>query len=334
MMLKYCSSPFDTVNIHAPGLVGLCLCSGWHTQGFIGDLRTQSLKEIFKSKAVQEFRDTIFTQTFQYCNTHTCGKIWNLESVPNFDRIDKHPTLPTNIQLHLDKNCTLKCPSCRNKNIYSPDIHQPTKHILEVLSRDYADFDQRVFVYADAYGDVFASSAYQQFLRGNNIPKCFKFCFTTNGNLLTKNLDLLTKLKDQIDIVNVSLDSATDDTYKDVRGGKFNILLDGIKQCIELGITVSSQFVVQYRNYKEILDYVILAKNIGITHIGFQCINRWPHMSDSWWDYNQIDNNPNVDYKFLVNALIEIKNDPQCGINGGLESIIYNHSHPLQIEQS
>ena len=95
LMLKFCSSPFDTVNIHAPGLVGLCLCSGWHTRGFIGDLRSQSLTEIFKSKAVQEFRDTIFTQTFQYCNTHTCGKIWNLESIPNFDGIDKHPTLPT-----------------------------------------------------------------------------------------------------------------------------------------------------------------------------------------------------------------------------------------------
>ena len=58
-------------------------------------------------------------------------------------------------------------------------------------------------------------------MNGNNIPKCFRFRITTNGNLITKNLDLLENIKDQISEVTVSLDAGTSDTYKEIRGGSF-----------------------------------------------------------------------------------------------------------------
>lgn len=321
-MLKFCGESFDTVNIHESGLVGPCLCKVWHTKGFMGNLNTNTLTELFSNEWIQEFRRTIFDQSFNHCNPDQCGKFWNLDQLVSLDHIDPLPVLPTNIHLHLDENCNLKCASCRNSNIYSKEVNPRAAKILDVLADDYKDFDKKVFVYGDGTGDIFASSAYQQFLRSDRVPKCWNFCFTTNGNLITKNLDLIDQISTQIDLVIVSLDAATANTYRDIRGGVFEIVLDGIRELVARGIKVSTQYVVQYKNYQEVREYVDLCKSIGVRHIGLQKIDRWGHLNNSWWQANQIDRNPNVDYDFLIKALTDFKQDPQIGLCGGLEQLL------------
>jgi MoaA/NifB/PqqE/SkfB family radical SAM enzyme len=268
------------------------------------------------------FRDSIIDQSFKNCASH-CNNLWNLESKSDLDQI-LVPILPTSLHLHLDLNCNLKCASCRNKNIYSPTVNPKTKEILDILTEEYQDYKESVLIYGDGIGDMFTSAAYQQFLRNDRLPKCFKFCITTNGNLLTKNLDILKKLYDQhqIDLIIVSFDAATNDTYKNVRGGNFELLIEGIEQVVNLGIKVSAQYVIQYKNYLEILDYVLLCKRLGVSHIGLQKITRWSHMSNDWWITNNLDNNPTVDYKFLISALQIIENDLHCSIDGGLTNLI------------
>ena len=246
----------------------------------------------------------------------------DLDQLDSLDHIDPLPVLPTNIHLHLDENCNLKCASCRNSNIYSKEVNPRAAKILDVLADDYKDFDKKVFVYGDGTGDIFASSAYQQFLRSDRVPKCWNFCFTTNGNLITKNLDLIDQISTQIDLVIVSLDAATANTYRDIRGGVFEIVLDGIRELVARGIKVSTQYVVQYKNYQEVREYVDLCKSIGVRHIGLQKIDRWGHLNNSWWQANQIDRNPNVDYDFLIKALTDFKQDPQIGLCGGLEQLL------------
>ena len=251
-MLKFCSEPWDTINIHSDGQVGVCLCNAWNRIRWIGNIHTQNLKDIINSYKIIEFRNTIIDQSFKYCSTTDCGKIWNLPTVENLDAVQTHqPNLPSNLHLHLDKNCNLKCKSCRNSNIYSKEINQKTYNILSKLTHEYREYQNPVFVYGDGLGDIFASSAYQKWLHEDQLPKCFKLCITTNGNLVTKNLDLIDKLKSQIDIVIVSFDAATPSTYKDIRGGNFELVVEGVRQMIEAGIKVSTQFVVQYKNYRE-----------------------------------------------------------------------------------
>jgi sulfatase maturation enzyme AslB (radical SAM superfamily) len=331
LMLKYCSQPWNYVNIWSSGEVRLCLCPSWTKNGPIGILNSEtSLETIFSSARSTRFRNSIVDQSFKNCASH-CSNLWNLESKSNLDQLPI-PKLPTNLHLHLDLNCNLKCASCRNTNIYSPTVNPKTKEILDILIEEYQDHKETVFIYGDGIGDMFTSAAYQQFLRNDRLPKCFKFCITTNGNLLTKNLDILKKLHDQnqIDLIIVSFDAATNDTYKNVRGGNFELLTEGIEQVVNLGIKVSAQYVTQYKNYLEILDYVALCKRLGVSHIGLQKITRWPHMNDDWWIANKLDDHPNVDYEFLISALKTIDSDPQCGIDGGLKNLLY----PLQIKQN
>ena len=328
-MLKFCSASFDTINIHPNGNVASCLCAGWHTFGAnMGNLNQNSLLEIFANQNFEKFRESIVDQSFQYCRKDECAKLWNLDQVDNLDQAIKRPSLPTMMNLQIDRNCNLKCGSCRTSINWSKDVNPQAAKILDTLINDYQDFQLPVWFQCDGLGDIFASSAYQNFFRSERLPKCFQFNLTTNGNLVTKNLDLLEKLKRQIFSVCVSFDAGNEVTYKEVRGGKYSLIVDGVLAMIKMGILrVNTSFVVQKKNYLEILDHYNFCKEVGINHTGFSKIDRWGHMSDAWWQANQIDNNPEVDYDFLINALQTIKKDPKFNICGGLENLISSAVH-------
>lgn len=327
-MFKFCSAPYDTVNIHENGNVSSCLCGGWHSYGNdMGNLNKNSLIEIFANQNFETFRSSIVDQSFKYCRKDQCGKLWNLDQVDNLESVAQKKILPKSILLHIDRNCNLKCASCRNSIDWNKTINPKAKRILDVLIDDYNDYPEPVFIQCDGTGDIFASSAYLEFFSSNRLPRCFQFNLTTNGNLVTKNLDLLRKIKDQIFSICVSFDAGNEITYKNVRGGKYSLIVDGVKAMIDMGILrVNTSFVVQAKNYLEILDHYNFCKETGINHTGFSMIDRWGHMSNDWWQANQIDNNPEIDYDFLIPALKTIKATPKFNICGGLENLIASKS--------
>lgn len=319
--MKYCSQPFEIVNISKTN-VSPCLCEGWHTTKKMGSLQHNNLIEIYNNESFKDFRQTIVDQSFKYCIKDQCPELWNLKDIDDFNSIELNPKLPNTLHLHIDATCNLKCASCRHSIYYNPEVNKVAETILNRLADSFKDHTETVTVYADGTGDIFASAAYRQFLTSDKIPKCFKFCITTNGNLITKNLDMLDNIKDQIDVVIVSFDAATDETYKEVRGGKFSLVLDGINELHKRNIKVCTQFVVQYKNYTEIVEYVNLCKRLQINHIGLQKLDRWPHMNNEWWNINQVDSNPNINYEQLLSDLLLAKQESNVGLCGGLQNLI------------
>lgn len=326
-MPKFCSSPFTTININDSGSVSSCLCAGWHTYGInMGNLTQNSLVEIFDNSNFNTFRQSIVDQSFRYCRKDECAKLWNLDQVDDLSKVSQLSQLPTFVLLHIDRNCNLKCASCRNSLDWSKQANPHAEQILNTLIKDYQNFTTPVTVQCDGMGDIFASTAYQNFFKSDKLPKCFQFNLTTNGNLVTKNLDLIEKIKSQIFSICISFDAANSVTYKEIRGGKFDLIVDGARALIDMGILrVNGMFIVQKKNYKEILDYYYLCKELNLNHAGLYKLDRWPHMSDSWWQDNQIDDNPEVDYDWLIDTLIRIKQDPKFGLCGGLEYLINQH---------
>lgn len=318
--MKYCSAAFDTIYINNYGQISSCLCSGWHTKGInMGNLNKLSFVDAVNTVAFQDMRSSIIDQSFKFCLPDQCYRLYNLEEVT---QIPPAPKLPTNINLGIDYNCNLKCDICRTKNIYSKDVKPTAKRILDKLVETYANFDDTVYVYCDATGDVFASSAYREFFMREDLPKCFKFCIQTNGNLITKNLDLIDKIINQLDIFIVSFDAATSETYKITRGGVFELVINGVKSLVERNISVTTQYVLQYANYQEVLAYYKLCKELGVTYIGVQKLDRWGHMSNNWWELNKLDYNPNINYTRLLNDLLIMKQDSAVGLCGGTEDLI------------
>ena len=321
-MLKFCDSPWNTVNISQNGDVVLCLCPGWQTQGPAGNLNNQTLREIFASHKTQEFRNSIYNQTFKFCDSNVCGRYWSMDSVNELQNIPV-PSLPTSIYLQdLDRSCNLACPSCRSDFYHTKEINSDARHVLNSLIEAYQNFDHTVLIQGDGRGEMLMSTAYLEFLSSDRLPSCFKFSINSNGNLLSKNIDLITKIKNQISGITVSMDASTPATYQKIRGGNFGVMVNGMKQVIDLGIPVITQFVVQYGNYKEILSYRDLCKDMGVTFSGLQGISPWAHMTNQYWLENRIKHNYKVDYNWLVSALLEFKNSDNCGIDGQLETII------------
>ena len=317
-MLKFCSSAWDTIQIIQNGTVSFCLCSDWHTAQPAGNLFLNSLSEIINSTASQRFKDSIIDQSYRYCNKSLCPQLNQLQLIDNFASVDL-PQLPTTLALAVDRNCNLKCASCRNSQVYSTKIDLRTKHIFDVLCKEYRNFDQPVMIYGDGAGDCFASAAWREFLVRDDLPKCFLFNLTTNGNLVTKNLDIINKIKPQLHNVIVSLDAATAETYKKIRGGNFDLVLDGIKELMNLNISVHTQFVLQYQNYQELIQYQQLTKSLGTATFGLQKLFRWKHMSDQWWLENQLEDNEKIDQTLLRESLQQVVADPNCHKGTGID---------------
>jgi MoaA/NifB/PqqE/SkfB family radical SAM enzyme len=130
----------------------------------------------------------------------------------------------------------------------------------------------------------------------------------------------------------VSFDAASSKTYKKIRGARFDLVTDGVKKLTDLGINVTTQMIVQYENYHEILQYRDLCLQLGVSFIGLQTIRRWKHMTDDWWRQNTIENNSNIDYDFLVQALREFKKTSNTGIDGGLENILFASANTIKLQ--
>lgn len=323
-MTKICSSPWNTVSIDIGGNVFSCLCPQWARNRVLGNIHNQSLEEIYRNSiSLQELRQSILDGSYKFCDSAVCPVPLSL---PNHHyAIEpselKENLVPSSLMLSLDQNCNLKCSSCRSDRIFSKSIDKNVSHVLESIKQTYQNHDQDTQVFCDGSGDVFASLAYQNFLFGEDLPKCFSFMITTNGNLITKNLEKIRKIKDQIQGVIVSLDAATEQTYKKVRGGDFNIVLNGIKHLINAGIKVYLQFVLQRDNYHELLAYQEIANTLNIGY-GVQLIQRWDHMTDEQWNHSCIIDNPAVDLEELKKSLQIMHSDSQCNFNGGILSLL------------
>lgn len=332
-MLKFCSAPWSTVHITLTGDLFFCLCPNWNKKGPVGNLLKNSLTEIMHSFAAEAFKNSIVDQTFQYCDKTQCPELYKLDSVENFDFLSQLPRLPTNLVVAIDKNCNLQCPSCRNEKYFNPTPNPAAQHILNLLINEYKDFDEPVYLAADGSGDVFASPVWLEFFARKDLPKCFRFNIATNGNLITKNLDMLESIRDQLHSVIVSLDAATPDTYKKVRGGNFELVLNGIRAMRQMGTRVHTSFVLQYQNYTEVDAYRKLAKSLDVETIGLHLMDEWHHMAPQWFQENHVIT-ADINQKNLAKDLIAFKEDPQRSLDGGIEHLIEHYRLLSDLQES
>ena len=76
------------------------------------------------------------------------------------------------------------------------------------------------------------------------------------------------------------------------------------------GIRVNISYVVQQRNYREMLECWQRISGMGCHSINFQGIVRYSHMTDSWWQENRLQDNLRVDTERLCEQLMELDQAP------------------------
>jgi MoaA/NifB/PqqE/SkfB family radical SAM enzyme len=129
-------------------------------------------------------------------------------------------------------------------------------------------------------GDPLASSLHRNFLLNIDRERYpdVRIKLQTNGLLLTPGM--WAKIKNShyaIDWISISIDAATEKTYKLNRGGSFDKLLRNLefvsglrkKNRIE---TFNINFVVQADNFREMKQFIELGKRYGCDYVVFQRI--------------------------------------------------------------
>jgi MoaA/NifB/PqqE/SkfB family radical SAM enzyme len=100
-------------------------------------------------------------------------------------------------------------------------------------------------------------------------------------------------------------------------------VLDGVRAAIDMGIPITTQFVLQRENYQEVLAYRDLCLELGVEHMGIQKIFRASHMTDQWWEHNNVeDTNSNVNYDQLIPELEQFKLTYNAAVDGRINTMI------------
>jgi MoaA/NifB/PqqE/SkfB family radical SAM enzyme len=171
-----------------------------------------------------------------------------------------------------DLSCNLACPQCRphpiitkNVNLDLLDRYLPTAELVSVLNS----------------GDPFASPRYLELLQSidpEEYPK-LRIELFTNGLLLPRFWPSLFKIHDRITRLRVSIDAATEATYRKLRGGNWKLLLESLRFIKTLSVPyVAYNFCAQEENIDEAPDFVDFAIDNGATEAVFNVLRPYSHI--------------------------------------------------------
>lgn len=332
LSIKFCNKPFDHLETLENGQAALC-CPSWlpyYTPPLSNDY---SVQEAFNNEDVIKIRESILDGSFRYCNQELCPHL-NSNSLPDKDSIedkryrqiiDNHLTenlSPIFYNLCHDKSCNLNCPSCREEtfSVNSGKRYEKSLEIQQQINEEVFSepHDRYCLINVTGSGDPFGSKIFRDFLfnvDGAKFPNVL-FNLQTNGVLFDeKTWDKMSKIQKNINTVIVSVDASTEKTYNITRRGghwgklqkNLNFLssLRAKKMIKELRL----DFVVQQANYKEMLDFVNLGKNLKVDKVYFSKIINWGTFSTKKFEEVAVWQNDHPEYEQFLNVLKNLKLD-------------------------
>lgn len=297
---KFCSRPFDYFEIgrtiETAGKTQSYLCCPAWVPVDLGDPAKTTIDEIWNSEKIQDIRKSIHDGSYKYCVKNLCPLI-SSNSLPDKndvedpylkDIIENETTKlskgPRTLNFSNDRSCNLTCPSCRPGKIMltsGPEYDTMVDLHESVIEQTLKDLEWMLF---SSTGDPFASKMHRKMLLsidGKNYPD-LKIQFTTNGLLLTPSMwKNLHRIHNNIESIYISVDAARPETYRQTRrDGKLEDLLPNIIFLTEerkkgTFAYIELDFVVQTLNFREMKEFVLLGKELGVDRVLFQKISDW-----------------------------------------------------------
>ncbi len=301
---SFCTEPWRHFLVQSNGDVFVCCCSGWLVPP-VGNVHTSSPLDMWNSPAAQAIRASIHDGSFRYCARVHCARIAGRTlpsreavikegirslpfisgapelsvSAPNQaapqspDLITAFPLLcpegPKDVMLAHDSTCNLACPQCRS------DFHHASKEESERLDKFVQDFlssgmlKTAESVRINESGEVFVSKSCRTFLKGlkKELYPNLKLEMISNGQLCNRKAFDDLALWGRLSFINISIDAATEETYRVVRrGGDFKRLLANLEFLDSIRIHEGEKFALLIRfvvsgfNFREMPAFVDLAR--------------------------------------------------------------------------
>ena len=190
---KYiCTRPFSWLEVGASGQCHLC-CPSWLNKP-VGNIRNQTVEEVWNGKAAQEIRESMHDGSFRFCNDNCPFKrtksnpIRERSNVPpeyRFvvnEKLTKLPYGPITINTAYDPTCNLSCPSCRKELIVAKG--KAKESIIAIHEKLIPCMKQAITLNVTGSGDAFGSPLFRNFLRSINLkeyPNLVSIYIQTNG---------------------------------------------------------------------------------------------------------------------------------------------------------
>lgn len=303
-----CLKPFYSLELHAGGDVSFC-CVEWSKVGYIGNIKDNSLEEIWNGKIAQYIREKMYNEDLtdvckpDVCPNLYCGNYYNLCETNNSELVlnkahiaeilERRTFLtvkPTYVNLANSSKCNLRCIMCGPwRKFYKQDVSSleditSKSEKIETKDKDLANkiYQEiqahlpflKILRLTGAGEPLYRNDILSILLSKNRYPE-MKIELATNGLLLTPLI--WEKIKhNSFSHIDVSVDAASKGTYEKIRrGGKWDILMDNL--CFISKLRANKEisnfllnFTVMKSNYHEILLFIQLGKDLGCDYIYFQ----------------------------------------------------------------
>lgn len=286
-----CLAPFTNMEVTKAGIFPCC--PAWPTLGSLGDVRENSLMDIWNGEKFRYLREKMYKNKAEdVCSVKNCPFMIS-GSMIDMDTLDKDKYLvsdeliediknqrtelsvgPSKITLSDSGACNLQCIMCGSGENYRHEDEEVKRRTMGELKRILPHLRQ---IRLTGDGDPFFRTDTREFLETFDPVRYpnVQFIILTNGLLLTPKM--WGKIRhNNISEIWVSVDAATKETYEKIRiGGKWEKLQDNLRMISEIRREgkvrlFEINMTVMRSNYREIIDFVRLGKKLGCDSIALQ----------------------------------------------------------------
>lgn len=257
--MKICKQALYVQIIDGIGTVRAC---GWAGYYLLGNLRDNTLSEVYHSEAAKKFRQTLIDGTYDFCNEENCPYMANNILDSQIVEIDEIPEYPEFISLAYDKRCNYHCTCCvsRCDDRLDPKMQEKIEQEVRMALPYVKTFS------ANGLGEFFVSDSMVKLVsewKPEDIQDA-EFELETNGSLFTReNWEKVSNIGKANLGVTITVHSFDNAAYQLLSGTKINVdkvvknLLfmkelraEGKINYLEIAI------VVQERNFRELPEYI------------------------------------------------------------------------------
>lgn len=257
--MKICERGLYVQVIDGIGTVRVCSWAGYY---LIGNLRDQSMKEVYNSEAAKEFRRSLIEGTYDYCNEENCPWMANNTLDSHMVEVDGIPEYPVSISLAYDRRCNYHCTCCCSR---SDDKMEPA--IQEKIEREIrAALPYAKWLSANGLGEFFVSDSMLRVIADWSPEEGSgaEFSLETNGSLFNEaNWKKVKNIGDVHLRVAITVHSFDEAAYQYLSGTKLKIdqiisNLQFVKRLREEGKIDSLEIatVLQERNFRTLPEFV------------------------------------------------------------------------------
>jgi len=211
------------------------------------------------------------------------------------------------ISIEINGTCNLNCIMCPRRNTNKERLVNIPYDKIKTILEKVCPYTQQIEI--GGLGESLCHPDFKKIVKTIKDYGC-KLCFSSNGTFFD-NDEMSNFLVENVNVISISIDAATKETYQKIRiGGDFDKVINGIKRLQNKKAErqsstpkLLSKFTVSRLNYHEVIDFIKLSTDLGLTVTLGHVICTDDEMRQKLAIYN--------DSKLMEEYLSLLKNDPE-----------------------